>query len=207
MTTIIPRQSTFLRSIAAVSALSILTASVPSCSSMSDSLRTQIEAGVTGAFAGAAVGALIGYLIKKNSKGTLIGVLIGTGSGLLTGTFYGYKVAKTKEAYARTEDYIQANIAAIDSQINSANLYNTQLQTAIELLQATKVKIPAIQQPRLQKELQDNLSLLDQHINSAQIATQSADGESAAKLREKIKALKNERKKLSQASADLNNYI
>lgn len=206
MTTIIPIRTSFIRSIAAVSALSMLTATVPSCSNMSDSMLTMTQGGATGALAGSAIGSLIGYLCTKKTKGTVIGALIGGGTGALAGLFYGYKVAKAKEEYARTEDYIQANLVAIDSQIDSAKLYNAEMQTAISLLQATKVKIPAAQQKKLRKEIDKNISLLDQNIDSAQIATKSADADSAAKLREKIKALKNERKKLAQANADLNNF-
>lgn len=194
------------RCIAMITAIGVLSASISSCSNMSDSALTQTQGAAAGALGGAAVGALIGYLVKKDSKGTLIGAGIGAGVGLFAGYFYGYKVARDKEAYATQEDYLMANIAALDSQITSAKNYNSQLNLSISLLKSTKSKLTAQQQASMKKECDHNLSMIDQNIKQAELASQSADGDSAAKLRDKIKKLKAERNKLSQAAADLNNY-
>lgn len=194
------------RCIAIITAMGVFSTSISSCSNMSDSALTQTQGAAAGALSGAAVGALIGYLAKKDSKGALIGAGIGAGVGLFAGYFYGYKVARDKEAYATQEDYLMANIAALDSQITSAKNYNSQLQLSISLLKSTKSKLTATQQANMKKECDHNLSMIDQNIRQAELASQSTDADSAAKLRDKIKKLKVERNKLSQAAADLNNY-
>lgn len=91
-----------------------------------DSTRTKTE----GAVAGAVVGALLGAAIGGDAKGAAIGAAIGGGTGYLIGS----EVAKRKQQYANTEDFLNAEIGRTQQLNADARAYHEQTRNEIAAL-------------------------------------------------------------------------
>ena len=94
---------------------------------MSDQNQTKAEA--TGI--GAAAGGLLGLLIGGDAGGAAIGALAGAGIGFLVGN----EVAKRKQAYANTEDFLNAEIATTQEFNATAQAYNLKMAKDITALE------------------------------------------------------------------------
>lgn len=92
---------------------------VLSACATTDENRTRGE----GAAAGALLGGVLGYLID-GERGALVGAALGAGAGLAVGN----EIAKRKQAYASTEDFLDAEIARVDEFNRTASAYNAQLR-------------------------------------------------------------------------------
>ena len=97
------------------------------CANMDDPSRTQAE----GAGIGALLGAVVGYAVSGDGKGAAIGAAVGGGLGLLVGN----EVAKRKQAYASTEEFLDAEIARTDEFNATAVAYNKKLNTEVAALE------------------------------------------------------------------------
>lgn len=91
-----------------------------------DEQRTQTE----GAAAGALIGGVLGYMID-GKRGALIGAAVGAGTGLVVGN----EVAKRKQAYVRTEDFLDAEIARVDEFNRTASAYNSRARQDLARLE------------------------------------------------------------------------
>ena len=97
------------------------------CANMDDPSRTKAE----GAGIGALLGAVVGYAVSGDGKGAAIGAAVGGGLGLLVGN----EVAKRKQAYASTEEFLDAEIARTDEFNATAVAYNKKLNTEVAALE------------------------------------------------------------------------
>jgi len=115
--------------------ITIVTLAFSGCAGMSDSTRTKAEGTAVGAGGGAALGAIIGAL-AGGKEGAALGAAIGAGVGGVAGFAYGTHVAKQKEKYAKTEDWLNACIASAQKNNQEAKAYNLALQKEIQTLKA-----------------------------------------------------------------------
>ncbi|MCG5502030.1 hypothetical protein [Ectothiorhodospira lacustris] len=96
------------------------------CATMDDQQRTRGE----GAAGGALIGGLLGYAIDRE-RGAAVGALLGGGIGFAVGN----EIAKRKQAYASTEDFLDGEIARV-AEFNTTTLaYNQRLSTEIAQLE------------------------------------------------------------------------
>jgi hypothetical protein len=90
-----------------------------------DEQRTKAE----GAGVGAVIGGLVGYAVDRE-RGAAIGALIGGGAGYVVGN----EIAKRKQAFATTEDFLDAEIARVDEFNRTTSAYNARLRQDIARL-------------------------------------------------------------------------
>lgn len=105
----------------------ILLTLLPGCATMSDQNRTRAEGAGVGAIAGGLLGLAIG-----GGRGAAIGAVIGGGVGFVVGN----EIAKRKQAYASTEDFLDAEIASTQEYNKTATAYNQKLYQDIAALDA-----------------------------------------------------------------------
>ena len=86
---------------------------------MSDQNRTRTE----GAAAGAVIGGLLGWAIDRE-RGAAIGALLGAGAGLAVGD----QIARRKQQYATTEDFLEAQIVDTARLNADARAHNNQMR-------------------------------------------------------------------------------
>ena len=99
---------------------------LPGCATMSDQNRTKAE----GTGVGAVVGGLLGFAIG-GGRGAAIGAAAGAGLGFLVGN----EIAKRKQAYASTEDFLNAEIANTQEFNKTAIAYNAKLSKDVTALE------------------------------------------------------------------------
>ena len=91
-----------------------------------DEDRTRLE----GAGIGALVGGLLGHVIGDD-RGALIGAAVGAGAGYLVGN----EIAKRKQEYASTEDFLDGEIGRTQEFNSTAVAYNRKLGREIAALE------------------------------------------------------------------------
>lgn len=180
----------------AVLALACVSGSLTSCAT-TDSAKTKTQGTTIGVIGGALAGGAIGLLTGKDLKSALIGAASGAAMGGLAGYAWGASVVKAKEAYASTEAYLHANIEQLDTRISQARDTNAALQKDIAALRSEHKKMDAAQYATTQKQLQSNLSLMDQDISTAKTAMQDASGDELKALQSMVSNLEAEKKELS----------
>ena len=99
---------------------------LPGCATMSDQDRTKAE----GAGAGAVLGGLIGYAVG-GGRGSAIGAAAGAGLGFLVGN----EIAKRKQAYASSEEFLDAEITTTQEFNNTTMAYNEKLSRDVAMLE------------------------------------------------------------------------
>jgi hypothetical protein len=99
---------------------------LPGCATMSDTNRTQAE----GTGVGAVLGGLLGYAVG-GGKGAAIGAAAGAGLGFLVGN----EIAKRKQAYATTEEFLDAEISNTQEYNKTAIAYNAKLSKDVATLE------------------------------------------------------------------------
>jgi len=99
---------------------------LPGCATMSDKNRTQAE----GTGVGAVLGGLLGYAVG-GGKGAAIGAAAGAGLGFLVGN----EIAKRKQAYATTEEFLDAEISNTKEYNKTAIAYNAKLSKDVATLE------------------------------------------------------------------------
>lgn len=197
--------------------VALLVASLSSgCANMDDQDRTKAEGTATGALIGGVIGALIG-----GRDGAAIGAVVGAGAGYLVGN----EVAKRKQEYANTEDFLDAEIARTQEFNSTAVAYNQRLGQEIASLEAEsrtlranydkgRVKQDALAAKRndLQKRVAENKKLEDSlakehEVQTAILAeerkTRPANDPYIARLEKEVQQLQKNLDKLRDGSTQL----
>lgn len=163
-----------------------------SCSSLSDGATTQIQGTALGTLGGAAVGALAGLAIGRNTKSVITGLAVGAAAGVVAGFSWGSSVVKQKQAYATTEQYIQANYEQLASRIAQARQYNQMLSDQVASLDAQHKTLSQQEIATAQK----GISLINQDLATARAARQDATESELEKLNRMIDELDAEKEVL-----------
>lgn len=122
------------------------------CAGMSDSDTTRAQGAGAGAAGGAVIGALLGQAIGNDTESTMLGAAIGASIGGLGGYAYGDHVARQKEKYASTEDWLDACIASAEQTNNEVQAYNAQLAGEIQQFKNEVAALKAQHQKKQQNQ-------------------------------------------------------
>jgi hypothetical protein len=114
-----------MRLVKGIAVVLIVLMLLPGCATMSDQNRTKAE----GTGVGAVLGGLLGYAVG-GGRGAAIGAAVGAGAGFLVGN----EIAKRKQAYASTEDFLDAEIANTREYNKTAIAYNAKLSKDVAAL-------------------------------------------------------------------------
>ena len=194
----------------------LVCALLPGCATMSDQTRTKAE----GAGVGAVLGGLLGYAVG-GGKGAAIGAAVGAGAGFLVGN----EIAKRKQAYASTEDFLDAEIANTQEYNKTAIAYNAQLSKDVAQLEKESTalrakydkgqvdkKALAAKSDGLQKKIDDSKKLEDNLAKELEVQTaileeekktRPADDQYVVRLEKEVAALQKNLDKLSDGSTQL----
>lgn len=159
-----------------------------SCSSLSDGALARLQGTGIGVLGGGGIGAGIGA-IAGGKKGAAIGAGIGALVGGLAGYAWGDSVAKEKDQYARTEDYVRAHIKQLDSRVDDAEETNEKLAKQIASMQKENSRLATADYNTLRNQVNSNIKTINSDIAAADRAAKSASGDDLAELREKRTAL------------------
>lgn len=196
--------------------LLLVMALVPGCATMSDQTRTKAEGAGIGALLGAGVGALVG-----GGRGAAIGAVLGAGAGFVVGN----EIAKRKQSYASTEDFLNAEIANTQEYNRTALAYNAKLsQEVAELDRESKALRAKYDQGKaskqtltakstaLQKKIEDAKKLettlaqeleVQTTILADEKKTRPADDQYIVRLEKEIRALQKNLDQLRSGSTQL----
>ncbi|MBE1425766.1 uncharacterized protein YcfJ [Desulfomicrobium macestii] len=194
----------------------LVCALLPGCATMSDQNRTKAE----GTGVGAVVGGLLGFAIG-GGRGAAIGAAAGAGLGFLVGN----EIAKRKQAYASTEDFLDAEIANTQEFNKTAIAYNAKLSkdvTALEKQSKTlraqydkgtvDKKVLVAKSDELQKKIDASKKLEDTlakelEVQTAILAdekkTRPADDQYIVRLQKEVNTLQKNLDKLRDGSTQL----
>jgi uncharacterized protein YcfJ len=194
----------------------LVVALLPGCATMSDQTRTKAE----GAGVGAVLGGLLGYAVG-GEKGAAIGAAVGAGAGFLVGN----EIAKRKQAYANTEDFLDAEIASTQEYNKTAIAYNAKLSKDVAQLEKESTalrakydkgqidkKALAAKSESLQKKIDDSKKLEDTlakelEVQTAILAeekkTRPADDQYIVRLEKEVGTLQKNLDKLRDGSTQL----
>lgn len=159
-----------------------------SCGYLSDSALTRLQGVGIGVPTGGGVGAGIGAL-AGGKKGAAIGAGIGALVGGIAGYAWGDSVAKEKNQYARTEEYVRAHIKQLDSRVDDAEETNEKLQDQIAAMRKENSRLATADYNSLRNQVNSNIKTINSDIAAADRAAKSASGDDLAELREKRTAL------------------
>ncbi|NLV96100.1 MAG: hypothetical protein GX043_02025 [Desulfovibrionales bacterium] len=164
-----------MRLIKAFVILALVVSLLPGCATMSDSTRTKAE----GTGIGAVLGAGVGYLVG-GGKGAAIGAAAGAGVGFLVGN----EIAKRKQSYASTEDFLNAEITNTQEYNRTAVAHNQKLSQDIAALEKesknlrsqydkgkTDKKTLTAKRDQLQKRINDSKKLEDTLAKELEVQT------------------------------------
>lgn len=194
----------------------LVCALLPGCATMSDQTRTKAE----GAGVGAVLGGLLGYAVG-GGKGAAIGAAVGAGAGFLVGN----EIAKRKQAYASTEDFLDAEIANTQEYNKTAIAYNAQLSKDVAQLEKESTalrakydkgqvdkKALAAKSDSLQKKIDDSKKLEDTLAKELEVQTailedekktRPADDQYIVRLEKEVAALQKNLDTLRDGSTQL----
>ena len=189
---------------------------LPGCATMSDKNRTQAE----GTGVGAVLGGLLGYAVG-GGRGAAIGAAAGAGLGFLAGN----EIAKRKQAYASTEDFLDAEIASTQEFNKTAIAYNAKLSKDVATLEqqsktlraqydkgAVDKKVLAAKSDELQKKIDaskklENTLAKELEVQTAILAdekkTRPAGDQYIVRLEKEVKTLQKNLDKLREGSTQL----
>jgi hypothetical protein len=194
----------------------LVVALLPGCATMSDQTRTKAE----GAGVGAVLGGLLGYAVG-GEKGAAIGAAVGAGAGFLVGN----EIAKRKQAYANTEDFLDAEIASTQEYNKTAIAYNAKLSKDVAQLEKESTalrakydkgqvdkKALAAKSESLQKKIDDSKKLEDTLAKELEVQTaileeekktRPADDQYIVRLEKEVGTLQKNLDKLRDGSTQL----
>ncbi|SHF27921.1 Glycine zipper [Desulfacinum infernum DSM 9756] len=199
-----------------IGSVALVLALLTGCAGTSDQTRTKAE----GAGVGALVGGLLGYAIG-DGKGAAIGAALGAGAGFLVGN----EVAKRKQAYATTEEFLDAEIASTQEYNKTAVAYNNKLMKDIKALEKESAALRAkydkgqvdkktlqARSDALQKKIDDAKKLektlaKELEVQTAILAQEKksrpADDQYLVRLEKEVAALQKNLDKLREGSSQL----
>jgi uncharacterized protein YcfJ len=194
----------------------LVCALLPGCATMSDQNRTKAE----GTGVGAVVGGLLGFAIG-GGRGAAIGAAAGAGLGFLVGN----EIAKRKQAYANTEDFLDAEIANTQEFNKTAIAYNAKLSTDVTTLEkqsktlraqydkgAVDKKVLVAKSDELQKKIDASKKLEDTLAKELEVQTailadekkaRPADDQYIVRLQKEVNTLQKNLDKLRDGSTQL----
>ena len=194
----------------------LVCALLPGCATMSDKSRTQAE----GAGVGAVLGGLLGYAVG-GGRGAAIGAAAGAGLGFLVGN----EIAKRKQAYASTEEFLDAEISNTQEYNKTAIAYNEKLSQDVAALEKESKalraqyekgevdkKVLAAKSDELQKKIEASKKLEDTlakelEVQTAILAdekkTRPADDQYIVRLEKEVNTLQRNLDKLREGSTQL----
>ncbi len=146
----------FLNSFVSLSLLVALPSSsllLSGCANTSDGRTTQAQGAGIGALGGAALGYLVG-----GQKGAAVGALVGGAAGFA----YGSNVAKRKAKYAKTEQWLDQEIALAHQANASAYAYNRTLKGRIAALEQKIQMARAAKNRQMLASLKSEISQISQ---------------------------------------------
>lgn len=196
--------------------LLLVLALLPGCATTSDQTRTKAE----GAGVGAVLGGLLGYAVG-GGRGAAIGAAAGAGLGFLVGN----EIAKRKQAYASTEEFLDAEIANTQEYNKTAIAYNAQLSKDVATLEkqsktlraqydkgAVDKKVLTAKSDELQKKIDaskklENTLAKELEVQTAILAdekkTRPAGDQYVARLEKEVATLQKNLDKLRAGSTQL----
>jgi len=205
-----------MRIMKAIVILAVICALLPGCATTSDQNRTKAE----GTAVGAVLGGLLGYAVG-GGRGAAIGAVAGAGVGFLVGN----EVAKRKQAYANTEEFLDAEIAGTQEYNRTALAYNQKLSKDIAALEKesttlrakydkgkTDKQVLAAKREQLQKRIEDSKKLEDNLSKELEVQTaiveqerkeRPAGDQRIAKLEKEVAALQKNLDQLRDGSTQL----
>lgn len=187
-----------------VLAAGMVSSSMTSCSSMSDSAKTKTQGTAFGALAGSLVGAGIGLAAGGDTKAVLIGAAAGALLGGVSGYAWGASIVKEKEAYASMEEYVADNKKQLDNRLTDVQKANSDLSNQITKLKKDKSAIAKANVEKQNAQLKENLALIDADITTAKDAATEASGAELAELNARIDKLSKEKNDLESNMDELN---
>lgn len=196
--------------------IAVICALLPGCATMSDQNRTRAE----GAGVGAIVGGLLGYAVG-GGRGAAIGAAVGAGAGFLVGN----EIAKRKQAYANTEDFLDAEITNTQEYNRTALAYNQKLSQEIAVLEKESTALRAkydkgkadkktltAKREQLQKRIDDSNKLEETLSKELEVQTaileeerkeRPANDQYIARLEKEVAALQKNLDQLRDGSSQL----
>jgi hypothetical protein len=186
--------------------------------SCDDQTRTRGEGAGVGALLGAGLGAVIGNQSGNAGEGALIGAL----AGGLAGLAYGDSVARKKQNYINTEDYLDACIAQAVAVNQEAYEYNQSLESKIRRLEREisnaksrgddgELRAKRKEIIALSNECDNNINRVSSEIKDQKYALgQGAGASNAGQLSTQISKLESSRSRMegnSDRLASLSNQV
>jgi len=193
------------------------------CATTADGRKTQAQGTAIGAVGGALLGAALG-LATGNRNNIASFAIAGAALGGAAGYAYGTEVAKRKARYARTEDWLDQEIALARRSNANAYAYNARLRQRVadlnrrvaaakaagnrNELRALKGQITIVSQEVAQENKQETQANNDQKaILGDQSARKSANFAAYQRESEKFNSAKAERGQLVNRLAGLENSV
>ena len=180
-----------------------MTVGMNSCSEMSDGTLTRMQGTGIGAAGGAAVGAGVGAL-AGGGDGAAIGGSAGALIGGIVGYLWGDSVAKKKEEFATTEEYIRANTRVLDERISELRDLNSSLSSQIATLRRENRRLSASEVQKCVREVDENISRVDADLPELRRTARAAKGAERASINQRIVALESERAQLRRNRKAIN---
>ncbi len=198
----------------------ILIGCLAACTNVkNDSNRTRTEGAATGAVVGAAVGAGAAALLRGNPAAIAGAAVAGAIAGGAAGGAYGNSVAKKKEAYAKQESALDAQISGLHQQVAVRRQYNEQLRDLIAskeqqlaaILASDRSVGPTVAEFDLRTSISTKLTEIDRDSRSWQetidahkaVMQKAADDPHGADLQKEIEELSEQRAELLRQRAKL----
>lgn len=137
-----------------------------SCASMNDRDKTVTQGTAIGATGGAvatggifyAIGKIFGLSDRQSAVLATSGAVLGGVLGAQWGRGWGESVVKKKEAYARTEDYLNANINQTNSRVKTLNSANKMLSGQIQSLKNQRAQLVKSQDQAQKKAFNNSIA-------------------------------------------------
>lgn len=180
-----------------------MTAGMNSCSELSDGTLTRMQGTAIGTVGGGAVGAGVGALVG-GKDGAAIGGAAGALLGGIGGYLWGDSVAKKKEEFATTEEYIRANSRVLDERISELRDLNASLTSQIETLRRENRRLSASEAQSRINEVDECISRVDADLTELRRTARAAKGAERASMNERIEVLVSERTQLRRNRKAIN---
>lgn len=139
---------------------------------MSDRDKTVAQGTAIGATGGAvaggglfyAIGKIFGLSDRQSAALAGAGAVVGGALGANWGRGWGESVVKKKESYAKTEDYLNANIRQSNNRIKALNSANKMLSSQIQSLKTQRAQLARVQDQAQKKAFNNSIAVATREI-------------------------------------------